>query len=113
MCLGGASGKGDCAVWSLTDKFKMMVADIPHELCYHSLAEIAHHQQEQMRLAEQLRQQEERLKQFVSPASGVALVSPFQGQMPSLFGEMKQEVRICVFEGVSYCRVARLPVGGH
>ena len=49
-----------------------------------------------MRLAEQLRLQEDRLKQYGSPSSGVTLVNPFQSQMPSLFGEMKQEVRVCV-----------------
>lgn len=52
-----------------------------------------------MRLVEQLRKQEERLHTvYGAPPSGAgaALVNPMvqlQGQLPSLFGEMKQEVR--------------------
>ena len=62
-------------------------------------AEIVRHQQEQMRLVEQLRKQEERLHTvYGAPPSGAgaALANPMvhlQGQLPSLFGEMKQEVR--------------------
>ena len=62
-------------------------------------AEIVRHQQEQMRLVEQLRKQEERLHTVYGapPAvAGAALANTMvqlQGQLPSLFGEMKQEVR--------------------
>lgn len=50
-----------------------------------------------MRLVEQLRKQEQRLHTvYGSPAAGAALSNPMvplQGQLPSLFGDMKQEVR--------------------
>ena len=50
-----------------------------------------------MRLVEQLRKQEQRLHTvYGAPAAGAALSNPMvplQGQLPSLFGDMKQEVR--------------------
>ena len=50
-----------------------------------------------MRLVEQLRKQEQRLHTvYGGSAAGAALSNPMvlQGQLPSLFGDMKQEVRL-------------------